>query len=272
MTTITAKVIKDSIYDGHRLTTLELHYPRIILAELNTHRQLSKNTSSSRAIPVEKIISNVLRDPYVPLQWGLNQKGMSSFTNADEATSNKAKDQWLRALSEVVERVEELINLGIHKQFANRILEPWSHVNTVISGTEWENFFKLRISKYAQPEIRDLAMSIKVAMDNSIPKKVNPILDIDGGWHIPYILEDEEDMPTDTKIKISVARCARVSYKSNTTNKLSSIDEDIALFERLKENRHLSPFEHIATPYKFDNANFVGWKQYRKFLEREFEK
>lgn len=268
MTTITAKVIKDSIYNGHRLTTLELHYPRIILAELNTHRQLSKSTSSSRAIPVEKIIQNVKDDPYIPIKWGMNERGMSSSKEAVYMDKLRAENYWLEAMRSSIKQAENLITIGIHKQFANRILEPWSHVNTIISGTEWDNFFKLRISDNAQPEMRKLAEEIKRAMDNSSPEEKRLTNDISDKWHIPYITDEEADLPLETKLKVSVARCARVSYKSNTSGKLSTVSEDTELFDRLYSNGHWSPFEHIALPTTETNtANFVGWKQYRKFLE-----
>ena len=267
MTTITAKVIADSIHDGHRLTTLELHYPRIILAELNTHRMFSRNTASSRAIPVSKIMENVIDDPYIPVIWQMNQPGMFSTTNASDEVSDKATEIWLDTMQDVISGAKKLSAIGIHKQFVNRLLEPFGHVNTVLSSTEWDNFFKLRIAPDAQPEIRILATEIKKAIDNSKPVEMKV-----GEWHIPYILDEErEKYDIETLKKISTSRLARTSYFSHTTKKLSAPEEDIPFHDRLDKNGHYSPFEHIATPsYRFNSeSNFKGWAQYRKFREHE---
>jgi hypothetical protein len=59
--THSTKILADSISpDGVRLTTLEVVMPRIVLAEFNTHRMLSRNSASSRAIPIEKMIRMVI--------------------------------------------------------------------------------------------------------------------------------------------------------------------------------------------------------------------
>ena len=84
-TNISAKVICDSINEqGVRLTTFEIEYPRFILAELNTHRQLSRNSSSSRAIPIKKMLSTVDDNMAVPVYWGNAKSGMQADGEVNE--------------------------------------------------------------------------------------------------------------------------------------------------------------------------------------------
>lgn len=58
--TSTAKVIASTTRDGATITTLELWYPRLILAEVNTHGLLAKSTQSSRAVPTASRIADLL--------------------------------------------------------------------------------------------------------------------------------------------------------------------------------------------------------------------
>lgn len=275
MTTITAKVIADTKHKGNRLTTMELRYPRIILAELNTHRMFSRNTSSSRAIPVERLIENVEHDPYIPLSWGQNARTMWSDGEIDDNMKGLAYKIWMDTMSNAVENARQMADIGIHKQFVNRILEPWSHVSTIVSSTEWDNFFNQRISQFAQPEMRLLAEKMKEAIDSSTPREITSTAGDRNywspeSWHLPYITKNEiENVSSLSLFKVSVARCARVSYKSHVTGKVSTVDEDVELFNRLFNNGHWSPFEHIARPSKFDNTNFRGFVQFRKILESQ---
>src|ERR1044072_534502 len=74
-----AKVLADSRSPaGRRLTTLEATFPRFVLAEFNPHRVSSRNSASSRAIPIAKQLRRVLDDPYVPIEFGSNQPGMQA--------------------------------------------------------------------------------------------------------------------------------------------------------------------------------------------------
>lgn len=265
-----AKVICDSISDfGIRLTTIEVTFPRIILAEMNTHRVFSRNYSSSRAIPVRKMIERVKKDPFIPEFWGKNQPGMQAETELED--SIKALKLWQKSLDEALDTAEQMSQIGLHKQLANRILEPFSWTTGIISSTEWDNFFELRLDCDAQPEIRRIAKLMRRAIDQSTPSH----LDLNE-WHMPYVTEDDFinlDGDLDKLHRVSVARCARVSYL-NHDGKLS-YDKDFKLYKQLYEAGHMSPFEHVAVSvFPVHNqaikpSNFRGWTQLRKLIEAE---
>lgn len=264
---IECQVIADSIADGrHRITSVQVKYPRFILPQLNTHRVFSRSTASSRAVPTAKLIEMVRNEPVVPVHWGQNQAGMVAETEMDDLSIKAAKLLWLGAAKEAADRAEAMADMGVHKQVVNRILEPFMWAETIITATEWDNFFKLRIADDAQPEIQALAKAIKKAMDESVPVKRM--------FHLPYLRKDELDNTRWTyaqKAKISAARCARVSYL-NHNKQTPSIDEDFALADRLIEAGHMSPFDHQAMfnngeKYENENRNFVDWKPYRAILE-----
>lgn len=297
--TISVKTIADSISSsGQRLTTLQLRYPRFIHAEFMTHRVFSRNASSSRAIPVMKIIEDIQRDPAIPVHWGANQPGMQANAELDPEGKLLASCHWLDAMDKAIEEVKELVKIGLHKQIANRLLEPWSHINVVVTATEWANFFALRCHPDAQPEIQELAKVMEHAMQLSQPSLV-----CTGQWHLPYVgmqtdWEDAvrflskdritRDRPPVSEIfavlrKVSTARCARVSYLTHDGRK-TTVEEDIDLHNKLvvAEPLHASPAEHQATPDQqtgfaypeWDrpelHGNFSGWIQHRKMLPGEF--
>jgi thymidylate synthase ThyX len=254
-----ARVLLDSVApNGVRLTTLEVTFPRFVLAEFNTHRSLSRNSASSRAVPTAKLIERVERDPVLPLEWGRNKAGMSAaeVLSGDEAESAGAI--WLRARDAAVAHARELVELKVHKQELNRILEPFLWHTVIVSATEWSNFFELRCSPNAQPEIREAAARMRGAMASS---SIEPISI--GEWHTPLVQPDEYELDLETRKKVSAARCARVSYL--THGGVREIEKDLDLYERLRRDRHLSPFEHVATPSEDDgpHANFCGWIQMR---------
>ncbi len=282
---ISAKVICDSISpSGVRLTTLELQYHRFVHSEMMTHRMFSRNASSSRAIPTTKMLEQIRSNPAMPIHWGKNQPGMQAREEIE--CPPLAQDVWKYASELAVDRAYELKDLDTHKQIVNRVLEPFQWISVVVTATEWDNFFKLRLHKDAQPEMMVLAEHMKKAMDESIPTELHP-----GEWHLPYVdLADFDDSghPISEAIKCSVARCARLSYL-NHDNSTPDIVKDIALADMLLAAGHLSPFEHIATPMDFakdtfelawengvthkdrDNnfwsGNFRGFLQYRKLLD-----
>lgn len=287
--TITAKVIADSVSpQGVRLTTIQTRYPKFIHGELMTHRTFSRNASSSRAIPVARLIQDVMDDPAVPIHWGKNQPGMQA---REELTGNDlvmAQREWLRARDHAVAHARMLSFDGVHKQIVNRIIEPFCHVNVVITSTEWLNFYTLRRHPDAMPEMKALADAMWEAQQASMPKRL-----LSGQWHLPYVTAQDEThelVGIDPKalIKLSVARCARVSYLTHE-GKAPDIDADLALYDRLVGSQplHASPAEHQATPdyfcswappfsadvskweYPHQWGNFYGWRQYRKTLQGE---
>lgn len=264
-----SKVICDSINRvGVRLTTLQVKLPRIVLAEFNTHRMFSRNASSSRAIPISRMIEAIREQPMVPFEWGKNQAGMQA---AESAFSKwellELEDDWLELMDIVSGYVERVFvkKWNLPKQIANRPLEPWMWSNVVVTATDWQNFFNLRITEAAQPEIRDVATSMRDSLRESTP---TPLMA--GEWHLPYVMDSERGLHVDELKKMSVARCARVSYKTHD-NKNTSAEEDIKLHDRLLEMGHMSPFEHPAMAAKGYQyvGNFRGFIQYRKDIPCE---
>lgn len=247
------KIIKDSItkYGRHRLTTFEITLPRIVLAEFNTHTILSRNSASSRAIPVEKMIDKVMKDPFIPVYWGKNQKGMQAEEELEDWQQAEAVGQWLRARDNAVEQAKKLLDLGIHKQITNRLLEPWLWHTIIATATEWSNFFALRTHKDAQPEIRKAAMMMKEAYEEAVPA----VLDANE-WHLPFVDREEMDATPlsertiDFWKRVSVGRCARVSYLTHDGRRAPVEDEQLAL--RLLASGHMSPWQHVARPMTHD--------------------
>lgn len=241
-------ILADSIsVRGHRLTTFELTYPRIILPEMLTHRVFSRNTSSSRAIPVWKQIRDVSERPFVPEAFGVNEKGMVAHNLLDDEDQGVARDIWQTACANAIEAANQLDTIEVHKQLANRVLEPYAWITQIVTSTDWHNFFDLRLSEEAQPEIRKIAQMMRVAYDTSSPKLL-----IEGEWHVPMLSESEYtsmifNNSWDYWTKVSVGRCARVSYLTHDGKRDSA--KDIELYDRLKDSKHFSPFEHVARPF-----------------------
>lgn len=312
---ITAKVICDSISEsGKRVTTFELEYPRYIHCELMTHRMLSKNCSSSRAIPIEKMLGYIENNMAVPVYLGRNKSGMQAVEEIEY--KDEAVSIWKSGYKEIKAVVGALTKLGLHKQIANRLTEPYQMMKVVVTATEWDNFFNLRVDKDAQPELVMLSDKMFNAMQESAPKTLK-----EGQWHLPYVNSIEyteadggyseyennqwyniegDGISLEDAIKISVASCAAVSYRTENMT-LAKADK---IFDMLinAENLHSSPFEHVAKPiigedlYSVDytnpnlqdrvkntlsaakgithinskgdfcSGNFTGWIQYRHLL------
>lgn len=257
-----AKVVEDSLApNGVRLTTFELTYPRFVHSEFLTHRVFSRNAASSRAIPVARMIEMVKQDPAMPVFWGANQRGMQASTELEGLARDQAINEWLSARDAAVDHVTSLLNCNVHKQLANRLIEPWAWITVVCTATTFTNFFGLRCHIDAQPEIRQLALHMLREYLRSKPRPV-PF----SKWHLPYVYEDEcAGLTIDEAKAVSVARCARVSYVRQ--GEARAIDEDVTFVKRLSSSGHWSPFEHVATPAHdrlATSGNFVGWRQHRQ--------
>lgn len=324
-----ARVIADSVHDAHdftRLTTLELTFPRFILSEFNTHRVFSRNSASSRAIPVIKQVERVLRSPFIPEQFGVNQPGMQAGIFLEGESKEEAVQSWLDARNSAVasvaalllgsdkqivraikadstrlyreEFVESLLEalkeydrqikasrvdgsehgyLNVHKQTANRLIEPFTWHTVLVTATEWDNFWGQRDNKNAQPEIEKIAHLAHAVYQASVPTPLTTYQ-----WHLPLLQDDEKELALEDPErwrKIVVGRCARVSYENH--NGVRDPEADIRLFERLVKERHMSPLEHVAYPVHADYprhpdlpefkwfGNFRGWKQWRKSFPYE---
>ena len=256
-TTTTVGLCTATVIEGTEdgLYTMELVYPRYIHSELMTHRVFSRNASSSRATPVEKIIKEVMNNPVIPNEVYKNCKGMSGKEKLNEEELNSFQIIWKCARDDVIYWAERLKEMGIHKQTVNRLLEPFSFIRTIVTATEWSNFYNLRLSKAAQPEIRDLANAMLNAQDKY---KIPPNYDFnDAYWIFPYVSDEESnERSIIDAIKVSAARCARVSYLQNDDYTPAYIKKDLELADRLLKEGHMSPFEHQI--YYSDNLP-CGW-------------
>lgn len=316
-----AKVVADSVSTaGVRLVTQEITFPRFILPEFNTHRVFSRNSASSRAIPVIRQLSKVLANPFVPARFGTDKPGMQAGGWLEGDQHDEAVDIWLSARNSAVVHASALLlgrkhvsdflanpsllnveaerlhllslvdsyrsevrdalksgethpYLNVHKQSANRLIEPFGWHTVIVSSTEWDNFWALRDSELAQPEIRTTARLAHTEFDAGVPRLL-----VEGQWHLPLIQEDEMHLVSadpEKWCRVSAGRCARVSYE--THNGVRDIEADIALCHTLAVNGHMSPMEHVATPDDRVNedgtqdwhGNFYGWKQWRKTFPHE---
>ena len=259
---ISAEIIADAwSHSNIRLTTFRCQFPKFILAELNTHRMLSRNSASSRAIPIKKVIKQVFWDPVIPVRFGMSRAGMQDGGEASPIRRAIMRRIWLLARLPCLFFALLLLKMRLHKQVANRILEPWMYVEVIISGTNWRNFFTLRTDKAAQPEMQQLALKMLDAMCDSIPRELSY-----GDWHIPY-KSDNPGLCMKEILDSAVAKIARVSY-----NKIEGdLRKDLELAAKLSEAKHWSPFEHVAECMNNHNryGNFVGFKQYRQFFTNE---
>ena len=280
MTKPTAKIIADSVSEaGVRLTTMEVTMHRFVLAEFNTHRMFSRNSASSRAIPYHKIRNRVVDDPAFPVKWASEQKGMQGGDELTEEFLNLSKSTWLVARDKAIDGADLLNEFGLHKSLVNRLIEPFTWHTVIVTATEWDNFFHQRCHPDAQPEMKAAADAMQLAYYSVDPRQYRPYCH--GTWHVPYT---DEQTVNDIKArfdmdnhlthleylkKISVARCARVSYL--TQDGVRDIQADLELFDRLKGSGHWSPFEHVATPIQATqwSGNFRGWRQFRKEFQGE---
>lgn len=263
-----ARVIADSINgNGDRLTSFEARFWRPVLAEFNTHCVLSRNSASSRAIPLAKMLDRIMEGPASPLVWAAEQKGMQGGDELPLHVQADASQDWDAAAESAILSAQRLGGMGVHKSIANRLLEPFMWHTAVVTATAWENFFDQRCSPLAQPEIREVAELMRLARDSSEPMEIKEGPE---GWHLPYVGDDPEtcewaSTQTDPKdiegyfvllAKISAARCARVSYLTQDGRR--DPQEDLKLYERLVTARpaHWSPLEHVATPWPDNYQRF----------------
>lgn len=250
--------------------------------EIMTHRIFSRNAASSRAIPVEKTIEAIRTNPFIPFHWGKNQSGMQAYLVLNEEEEVLCREDWIKAGQAALDAAHRMSRAGLHKQIANRILEPWMFITVVLSTTSFRHFELLRNHEAAEPHFQYLAKLMVKAREESKPSLLQS-----GQWHLPYIYEEDIKSLSIDKLKmVSTSRCAAVSYVRQ--NERKEYEKDYALHDRLKNNGHSSPFEHVATPYmeiitegggllgEIDyytpkqSGNFLGWKQYRKEIANEF--
>ena len=310
--TIEAQLVEYSINDrGNKIITVQAEYPLYIHAQCKTHRMFSLNdddqyetvmkrdvdlmadrmfsrsAASNRAIPVNKLMQLVEENPAIPMYWGLNKPGMQADEEYKDTSATEGL--WRRALEDAGHWSNKLKELGIHKQTVNRLLMPFQHIRVVVTATEWDNFFMLRLpydelnaaqkimadswakihggyhldGAAAQPEMQELARKIKKAIDEGTPKLLRF-----GEWHSPYVTQAErETLNVSDTVNCSAARCARASF-NNHDKANPDVVTDLKLAHKLMIDAHCGPFEHQATPMPFFNAIEERWPKGVTHIDR----
>lgn len=313
---IEAKIIAHSecSITGKEIITWELTYPRFIHSEFMTHRLFSRNAASSRAIPVAKMLEMVREHPAMPVRFGANQAGMQDKgvdhidfvyvpelfqlfhgegLSVHEATSLAMCEPavaWQWAADRAADAAEEFADAGYHKQVANRLIEPFQWMKTVMTATEDDNWFWLRDHNDADPTIHALASVMWEAKQASEPVVLTP-----NDWHMPYFGDGYWlsgcGIPLEDALAISSSCCAQVSYRKLD----DSLEKAKDIFAKLIESKpcHASPTEHQAKPmsrvqwgtnicgftFTWDagathadrggnlwSGNFKGWIQHRQLI------
>ena len=262
-----------------------------------THRMFSRNASSSRAVPVQKMIEAVKNNTFCPFEFQKAHKGMQGseyFTDEDKEDCIKL---WLESAELALQQAEKMKEKGITKQIINRILEPYQYYTVLITGSRegWQNFFELRCGNYdgfksrkeaskeflekgnintstwseldwlhlnkgqAEIHIIDLAEKIYDAVNESTPKQLQA-----GEWHIPMISDSESlKLSTNDQIKLSVGRAANTSYTVVGDGKELTLEHAIKIHDKCVELVHSSVFEHCARA--------MSDEEYECFLKGERE-
>lgn len=298
--TVTAEIIADSINeDGTRITTFVLDYPRIVHAELMTHREFSRNAASSRAIPTKAVLDRVMNDPAMPVHFGKNQTGMQDAGEHFELINGYTPQEWWKLMALSAAKFSEgFAEAGYHKQVANRGTEFAQNIKVVVTSTSYDNWFWLRHCEMADPTIKVLANVMLAAYNESSPRLLLP-----GEWHVPFYFDgywseffegsgtDVHEYTLAEALKISSSCCAQVSYRKSD----DSLEKAVGLYDRLvgADKVHASPFEHQGTPVAkstvftnafaypmsweqgithvdrngvFHSGNFTGWIQHRQLI------
>jgi hypothetical protein len=285
--------------EGSELLSIVWRFPRRVLAEAKTHRTLpdgasvevtwdateddmSKNSSSSRAIPFERLVKDVLDEPFRPA-WTVAQRGMQGDYVTDGDVLTQADAIWHEALGNCAWYAQRLHRLGLHKQDCNRILEPFAWVTQIVTATRrsWNNYWSLRCHHAADPNIRTLARLsyLKALQSRPVPLTY-------GQWHLPFVPLDEQmafrfeanaPTPLPPLIHKSIARCAWVSY--DRPDRAAAEEDYERVVAKLLSERpvHASPAEAQATPLSRATAfampqlksNLDGWLQARKLIAFE---
>ena len=283
MTTITAKTILSTQHGqvpDLRLSTILARYPRTIHSEMLTHRDKTRNSASSRALPIWRMLEEAEKDPAVPMFWGKHQKGMQAYEELEGSARDQAINIWHEARLDAIKHVKKLNDLELHKQVANRLLEPFIHITVLYSGTQWSNMLALRDHHAAEPHIQLLAKEFAEELKRSPMQVAMP-----GTWHIPFIYPEEAALPLHRQQTLGVARCASTSYRTVDGFQMDELRAK-AVYESLLADTpiHASPAEHVAQvdhflgndiggapmwQYPEDHRNYRGFRQLRALLPNE---
>ena len=295
---IKAEIVAHSrnIETGDELITYRLTYPRIILAQLNTYKSITKITSSSRAQPFNKVVEVIENDPFIPMMYQKTHKGMQGteyFTDEEEIRQRDL--EWLTARDKAVEQAKKLTELEVTKQLTNRLLEPYMWITQLVTGTReaFEHLFNQRCPEYevngvkgrskkemglnltdeewltsnkghAEIHFMDLAEKMYDALTLSKPKELKP-----GELHVPYLdtpLMTPDLFPEDV-IKYSCGLTAHTSYTTIGDGTKMTIEKARGLFDHCLENGHYSVFEMIGKAMSKDELDDPRRRGFRGFIQ-----
>ena len=277
------EIIADSLSpQGNRLTTFKLTYPRIIHSELMTHRVFSRNSASSRAIPFNKMVKMVEEDPFIPIAWQKDHKGMQGSEYATYPDTEDFKSIWLEARDNAIKSAQlaQTGKVKLTKQLCNRLLEPFMWHTVLVTGTEFENFFSLRCPKYtfgklrvwrsrkdaiidfpdwesrndlfwlsinksqAEIHIQKIAEMMWDTYNSSVPKTLEP-----GQWHIPF--GDKFDWDELTKVvdqsnKSLIETPIKIAVARCARLSYMTFDGEIDYEKDIKLHDHLLESKHFS--------------------------
>lgn len=285
---IRAAVLAHSIsaVSGKQIVTFLVDFPRFILPEFNTHRAISKNGASSRAIPVAKSIERVEANPFTPIHFGQNKAGMTADTEVTPDVKHMAKFEWDLAAANAISSAKKLDNFKIHKQVTNRVLEPFSYMRMVVTATELDNFFWLRLHEHADPHINELARVMLFALQESVPTALQH-----GDYHVPFFgngywtpeIEAHYGVTAQQAIEHSMSCCAQTSYRKldMSTEKTEDIikklfggdrqhcfssDTEVLTLEGFKLFKDLTPDDLVAD-VNINTSQVVGFVKPLEYIQ-----
>lgn len=273
-----ARVLAHSINPrGESIITLEVTMHRFVLAEFNTHRVFSRNSESSRAVPLSAKLDEVATNVAFPVVWPGKAKTMQGGAPLHP---DECRQVWQEAAEAMVTCAKRLDALGLHKSYTNRLLEPFTWHTLIVTSTEWDNFFTQRCDAAAQPEMRLAAEAMQEAIQTSSGQCLEW-----GDWHLPLYFPEKdaeaiqailarEQRPGNFRElsvarDISAGRCARVSYRRHDGSVDAIADYELACRLKHSSPPHYSPFEHQARAdnRRGSSGNFRGsWYQHRDYL------
>lgn len=233
-----------------KMISFLVDFPTVLLAELRTHRILIQGSlyehselvdfnlsaNSARAIPANKYLQKILDNPFIPI-WTGKQSGMSGSVVTNKQLE-EANHLWLEHLQSdlhdagTAQFVEDLIELGIHKQNANRLLAPYAYTTCIISGTEWDNFFELRCPKYKMVHNGKIYFSKKEAIrDNPTGKNI----ETGENWSDITLWDDNDWLDGDM--------CSNISSAQPEFQVIAEMLYDLYQEANWKESKYHIPFE-----------------------------
>jgi len=302
---IEAEVLCKSKSDyGPDLVTLRIRFPRFVAEQFLKHRMFSCNAVSSRAMSVPKMNNWILGHTSEPIFWGAQKKGMQPDQKCDNLLKDveafgyyldlegiTPEEAWYEARNFAMAMAQAYWNAGYHQQIPNRLTHAFQMAEYIVTATDFENFFNLRLrDKAAQSEINKLADVMNQAIE------LSDYIGLYEGWHLPYVTEEEKQSLSVEDLRVvSAARCAIISYNNHDTDQLLSVDKAYKIYNHLinDTNPHYTPMEHQAKALtSVENikvgfmksmaedvnyptkslgyfANLKGWKSQRYLLENQ---